>query len=145
MASTALVEQLVSAAADVTRYLPEAHVWSRWFYRDARFRAAAAHFVRLLYKLDVPRLTDSELAEAERLTRVAINVIETHMLLRYTPRDTEACRFCSDLIATLRDSLDALDAGLPTDPAQRPSEDELMESLSVALERSESLAANPAR
>lgn len=132
-----LVEELNSAASDVTRQLPEAHIWTRW-YRETRFRAAAERFLDVLYRFDVPNLSDSVLAETERLTRVAINVLETHLLLRYTHRDTEACVYFTDLIARLRDALDALDSGLPTNPKLRPSEEELFASLASDLARSAS-------
>jgi hypothetical protein len=128
-----LVERLNAAAVDVTRQLPEAHFWSRWWRTESRFRTAAERFIQVLYSLDVGSLSDESLAEIERLTKVALNAIEIHMLLRYTSDDTEACRYCTRLIERLRDALDALDAGLPTDPSRRPSREQLLDELAADL------------
>lgn len=128
-----LVQQLSSAADDVARNLPEAH-WLTRRYRQHRFRAAVERVIGLLYKLDVPALTDEQLREAERLTRAAVNVLEAHMLLAYTPADVADCRYCAALRDRLRDALDALDSGLPMDPAKRPSEQDILASLAADLE-----------
>ena len=134
MPTSELVLQLSSAAGDVARNLPEAHWFTRW-YREARFRAAIERVIGLLYIIDVLSLTDAQLRETERLTRVAMSLIEAHMLFHCTPADAQQCGFCTGARERLRDALDALDAGLPMDPARRPSDEELFRELAADLQR----------
>jgi hypothetical protein len=129
-----LVEQLHSAAEHLTRQLPEAHTVTRR-YRTLKFHGASERFLELLYRIDVQTLTDQELEETERVTRVALKIVEIHMLLRYTPTDTADCVYCTDLIHRLRGALEALESGLPTDPAKRPSDEELLSELALNLDR----------
>jgi hypothetical protein len=128
------VGKLQTAAEYVTRQLPEAHIVTRR-YRALRFRAGAKRFLSLLYRVDVQSLEDHQLEEVERLTRVALKAVEIHMLLRFSEHDTAECRHFTDLINQLRQSLDALAAGLPTDPNRQPSREDLLAGLAADLQR----------
>jgi len=134
MVAPGVVHALSSAADDVVRNLPDAHWITRW-YRRPRFRDGVERFIRLLYQIDVPSLADSELEETERLTRVAISLLEAHMLLHCTSADVAECQCCAGARDRLRDALDALDAGLPTDPARRPTDEQLLNELAEKLQR----------
>jgi hypothetical protein len=134
MATNEIVLELSTAANDVARNLPEAHRMTRW-YRDPRFHAAAERVITVLYSIEVRLLSDELLAEVERLTRSAINLVEAHMLLRNTEADVADNGYCTDVINRLRDALDALASGLPADPAKRPSDEELLNELAADLRR----------
>lgn len=109
-------------------------MWTRWF-RASLFRKAAENFARLLYSVDIDEFDDERLAEVERMTRVSINVVESHMLLRYTQRDTAECRACAVIISRLRQALEGIEAGLHPDPAKRPTRAQLLDEFAADLER----------
>jgi hypothetical protein len=132
MASTELVQLLQTNAEQVTRQLPEAHVLTRWF-RESKFRDATEEFVRVLYRVDVFRLSEAQLEAVQHWTRVVQKAVELHMLLKYTPQDTAECGYAGTLVTRLRDAVEALDAGLPADPAKRPTDEEMAERFATGL------------
>lgn len=133
MSSAESVIALETAATDITRRLPAAHTWTRMLFSDKQFRASAENIVSILYSIDVPKLTDAQLEEVERLTKVSINVVETHLLLSFNHRDTVECQYYGELIDRLRGALDALDSGVQMNPALRPTEEQMLESLAKSL------------
>jgi hypothetical protein len=137
VAQTQDMHELESAAVDVTRRLPAAHTWTRrLLFRPSQLLDAGRRFLSLVYQLDVATLSDDDVLEAEKWTRVAINALEIHVMMTYGSKDVGECQMFGDVIARLRDTLQALERGLPIDPAKRPSTEQLREELNAAIRRS---------
>jgi hypothetical protein len=86
--------------------------------------------VDLLYLVRVENLTDEQMASVEIHTKSVSNIVENHMMLDCTSLQ---CVPLSDAQHKLREAIYAIERGLPIDPAQRPSEDELMDQLNRRL------------
>lgn len=129
-----LVQQLRATAEDVTRQLPEAHVVTRR-YRETRFDQAIEDFLHIVFQVDPMRLTESQLEQAQRWTRVVQKAVELHMLLKFTSRDATECGIYTGLVSRLREALEALDAGVSPDPIKRPSDEQMLSMFSESLRR----------
>lgn len=125
------IDHLLSLESQVRYNLPEARKWVSEA-RETLFQSLCREFVSNLFRCDLKRLSDENYQLVERSTQIVLKAVELHMLSK---QGAGECQPLVDIHHRLRDAVEGLDAGLPLDPAQRPSHEDLMAEFANDIER----------
>jgi hypothetical protein len=132
--STAAIERVEHEAVSVVRHQPRAHAAWQFSYRNARFRKAIGRANEAIYALRIDGFTDDDLQLLTDVIDAVVKVLEVHVSrLGDDVRDHVDREYFKPIIRRLQIARDGLAQGLAPDPANRPTNDQLLDRMAAML------------
>jgi hypothetical protein len=128
------IDQLLALQTEVTGNLPEAHKGVAASVLRAltdEFIKSCRSFADFVVQVDWSKFNNAQFLDCERSVKVVIKAMELHMLSQKSAAD---CQPLTETYRRVRDILDRLESGLPVDPAQSPSVEEMRAMFNQDLE-----------